>query len=408
MKMVKRGVMGVEAVAGALQPVRILAEGLRREKTGIHARITIAYGSVLLAHDQFNIERDPERGRLSRSAHSQLPQEAKQHISIETMQKALNFFCWKAWDIWVEGDTASYMVGLEHRGPTQFLLKPYIVKGGGTILFAPPGTGKSWVLLFMAVCIENGIQTIWPVEQAKTLTINLERSAESFQRRLGAVNDALGLPTDTPLLTRNARGRSLTDIRDDLELVIARENVEITFLDSLSRAGVGDLNENRNVNLAMDILNGLSPSWMSLGHSPRGDSTHVFGGIHFDAAADVMVQQMSEQKNDTMGVGLSITKANDVPKTPMQIIGLGFDDTGVTRIWKARSGEFPDLAGSAPRSTGDEIADYLSTLSAGMTATTQRIADILVKSRSTVSSILNNDPRFGKDESGREVAWFNN
>ena len=77
--------------------------------------------------------------------------------------------------------------------PVDLMLGNYIIKGGGTILFAPPGRGKSWIGLLMACSVDSGVSDVWDVPTArKCLFVNLERSAESVQRRLGLVNTAMG------------------------------------------------------------------------------------------------------------------------------------------------------------------------------------------------------------------------
>ena len=70
-----------------------------------------------------------------------------------------------------------------------FDLAPYIVKGGGTILFGPPERMKTMTAMTMAICIDAGLSYPFAsVSQSPVLYVNLERPAESMQRRLGCLN----------------------------------------------------------------------------------------------------------------------------------------------------------------------------------------------------------------------------
>jgi len=99
---------------------------------------------------------------------------------------------------------------------------------------------------------------------------------------------------------------------------------------------------------------------MAIGHSPRGDDSHLFGGVHFDAAADVMIRLSSERQANTLGIGLDITKGNDLPDFPTEYLALDFDgEIGLTEIRHPKSDEFIDLALSKGIKPIERIIDYL-------------------------------------------------
>jgi len=199
--------------------------------------------------------------------------------------------------------------------------------------------------------------------QANVLYVNLERDAASMARRLANVNEALGLPRNRPLAFQNARGKTLTDTMGAVEAYVKKRNIELVMLDSISRSGFGDLNENRPVNAIMDALNGVAKAWMAIAHTPRADETHVYGSQMFEAAADVMIQMTSQEgrTRDLMGVALQVTKANDIPKPPMRFWGLEFAEGGygLKSIWSARESEFPTLAAGKRMSIEEGVLAFL-------------------------------------------------
>lgn len=360
----------------------------------MHATISISIANpsqeeALLAWSNSNIERDEHRTRLANSVVTYLHEEDKGFL----VKHYLDEFCYGLWAEHLTNYMPEDMAGAEEaRGPL-FLLRPYIVYGAGTILFAAPGRGKSYIGIIMAVSIDAGIRQFWPVESARVLFINLERSADSVKQRLGNINEVLGLPRTRKLLTLNAKGRRLEEVAESAKVMIQKRGVHLVILDSISRAGFGDLNENRPVNSIIDCLNDLCPTWAALAHTPRKDEEHIFGGIHFEAGADIVVQILSQQsQNGTLGLGLQITKANDIStRYSLDMFALEFGELGLTQIRPAKQYEFPDIMTKRKVSLLEEVTEYL--LENTMASATE-IANDLGRGRPKISLLLSQHPSF--------------
>jgi len=382
--------------------VQYLANNIRRERTGVHATITIAEDTTVLSYDTFNVERHTDRIRLANAAHKMLTPIIQEAYLKEHLAHDLDLFCRAVWPSYLETLQPEPIEGISEPSASALTLDPYILEGGGTILFAPPGMGKSYTAMLMAVSVDAGVNDLWPVNQMPVMFVNLERSGRSMQRRLASVNIALGLDPARPLLMVNQRGRSLTDLRELLVRSVQKWEVGLVVVDSISRAGVGDLTENRPVNAIIDTLNGLCPTWLALAHTPRDNANHVYGSIHFDAGADVVVQLTSERKEMSLGISLNVTKANDIAFPPTNMIAYDFDSFGLCGVRAPKRSEFLQLA-AANASLGDEVVDYLLVVSL---ATGTDIALALDKDRSTVSRLLSSDGRFRVQEKrGRDVLY---
>lgn len=376
---------------GTQKGILFTASEIRRERTGVHATVEIAEDTTLLAYDTFNVARDPERTRLANSAHRGLTSLVRELYYKEYLKHDLDLFCRELWDTFLSALVPEPSLPDTQPQETTFIVRPYVVEGGGTILFAPPGTGKSYTAQLMAVSVHYGAGDIWPVTQTTALMVNLERSRGSLLRRLNGVNLALGLSPDSGMLLLHARGRSLADIRDVIAETIKRHNVGFLVVDSISRAGVGDLTENRPANTTIDLLNGLCPTWLALAHTPRQDSSHIYGGIHFDAGADVLVQLVSERKESTLGVGLQVTKANDIALAPLRVWAYEFDDYGLSSVRNAKRAEFLELEGKKTISLPNEVFELMKIWGHGDAST---VAEELGRSRQNVSDILRKDNRY--------------
>lgn len=315
--------------------------------------------------------------------------------SKDNLQQDLGKFCAGLWDFQLASFVPEMMVGDETQEPPKFYLYPYIIVGGGSILFSPPGRGKSNSALVWAVSIDAGISTLWKVTKTAVLYINLERSGQSLRRRLANVNIILGLPASRPLLTFNARGKSLSAIAPAIRKAVRQYGVKLIILDSISRAGYGKLTEDSPVNTIIDSLSGLCETWLALGHTPRASEEHVLGSIMFDAGADIIIQLRSQVSENKLGIGYEITKSNDLPQFGQKVFAFEFEDWKLKSVRPAKPFEFPDIEAKAKTNMLDEIKDFILTKETA-SATATEIETQTGYSRPTISKLLNQSPDFVK------------
>jgi hypothetical protein len=390
--------------------LRFAARDMRREKTGVHANVAISVNWVTLSWSNFNIERDEDRVRLANSAYKHLDGSSNALDIAEfpqnAMKHALDLFCYGLWDEVVSDNLGELMEGSEAIGPPKLLLGSYIIDGGGTLVYAAPGRGKSYTAMAMAVALTWGKDQVWSLSDARNcLYINLERSRDSMRWRLARINRALGLPPESPLPFLNARGRSLSDVYEAAARTVEMHSCQVVFLDSISRAGVGDLNENQPVNRVIDMLNRLAPTWLAIAHTPRADETHVYGSVHFEAGEDLGVGLLAQTSADGLvtGIGLRVDKGNDLPRNlPVQIHAMTWDARGLTGIRKSEPGEFPELSLANKVSVEDMAFEYVALVGK---ATADEIAREVGKDRTTVSRLLNASERFTSSRKGHQIEF---
>jgi len=368
------------------------AEDLRKERTGVHGRFTIFCNNTMLAYSTFNIERDEDRVRLVNTAHRMLGTDADSIVKKSDLKHQADLFTSKAWPSYmgIHAPERSIDDSMIMELP-QFIAAPHILKEGGAILFGPPAKGKSYTAIILAVCVDAGVNGYWDTTPSPTLFVNLERPDKTIKRRIALVNNALGLEPDRPLWHYTARGHSFADTRDTIREYVDEKGIEFVVLDSISRAGMGDLKEAKPANTIADALNKDAPTWLALAHTPRGDDTHIYGAVHFDAAADVMIRQTAHEGNDEMAIALEITKANDIKKPPTMYLAYNFDEYGLKNIRKAKTDEFPELEIQQQRSLAQEIKDYL--LGVG-NDTPANIGSELGHPRQSVARVLKGSPLF--------------
>ena len=377
---------------------------IRREKTGVHALVAIALsdgsGDTILAHDTFNIGRHADRTRVANAAHKQLGEVHRDAWDLTTMQHDLDTTALATPKMWEEQRIEVVRYDAVHVPPSlTFALEPFIINGGGTIFFAPGGSGKSYLLQAIACSVASGNSTLWPVTACPVLYINIERDGGSMHRRERAIMGALGHASEESGVDYlHARGMSLKSVeRTAKRWLRDHDGYGGVMLDSLSRGGLGSLNDDEVANTFTDILNGLQSTWWaSIGHTSKGGGEkNVFGSVHFENGADVAVQVKSDQQSGTLGLGLTITKSNDIGKYPTQYLAFEFDQPNepVSRMRHARDGEFPDLL---PRAVQEIDTVRQAIITRGGSATATEIGEVTGLNRSNLSERLNKGNTFVK------------
>lgn len=344
--------------------VKILANQVRKERTGIHAAIHIMLKSSgvpeLLAFSNFNIERSEGRTKMANDSFKRMSNIGKSVMKKEILGQHLDWFCIGLFNVSLSAIAAVNLGGTMERRAPEFILKPYVLQRGGTVIYAPPGRGKSYLGLLMAISINNGNTAFWPVTKKKAFFINLERSEESIVARIGAINACLGLPRETPLLTLNARGKSLADLRYHCKKAVEDHGVEVVLMDSISRAGCGTMIEDRPANTVMDTLSDICPTWIAIGHTSKANEKSIYGSIMFEAAIDIGIQLVSDVYEHKLGIGLKIRKGNDIARAQeMDVISLHFDEKGLNGIRWADDGEYTNIETSEGGSDVEKIRQHL-------------------------------------------------
>ncbi|KKL99058.1 hypothetical protein LCGC14_1818270, partial [marine sediment metagenome] len=147
--------------------LRIMAENIRDQPTGVHAHVTVGYGDPqdgafdLIEDDTFNLGRMRERnfladavivGILNKHNH-----ETEEDARLSTDRDALKVwkptargwlrdFCGDAWTQHVGHFRSQWRTGTEESRPPRWLMPPWALLDASMILFGREGGGKSTVM----------------------------------------------------------------------------------------------------------------------------------------------------------------------------------------------------------------------------------------------------------------------
>ncbi len=201
--------------------------------------------------------------------------------------------------------------------PPVWLIQPVMTAGGFTVLYGPPGVGKSFIALDMALSIAAG--GFWqgcPVEQGDVLYVAAE-GAPGTGKRVKAWHLTRGVtPAQAPVswLTQPI---GITSDGEDMEVLMDRIAHELnrppvlTVIDTLARCFEGNENEQEDMGQfvkGVDMLRTGFSTAVLVVHHTRLDGERERGNTALRGAADTMLSVTKDAKWD---ITLECTKQKD-------------------------------------------------------------------------------------------------
>ncbi len=363
----------------------IVATDIRRERTGLHAEVclneSVGQRTFPLASDNFNVSRDAERTRLANSAYKALSVALRGDKPDNAIIPPVKFkfyldeFCRSLPAFWEEQRYSLEWYSQGDEIPTlEFVLRPYIIEDGLTIIFAGPGVGKSYLCLWIGIQVALGRSPVWTIPKPRYVAyINLERPKLTIKRRYLLMLKAMGIEDVVQMEFFNAVGSGLPSISRKLASIRQKYPDGLFILDSLSRTAMGKLVDDDTGNRTVDAIRAIGGSWLVIGHTSRQGAenpqeSHLFGGIMPDCGSDVMLRLVGQTINsdDLKKVGLLLTvgKANDIATDFSDFLALEFEPTpdGIGKFRQIRAsnqGEFPELAAGRKLAPLEKIKAFL-------------------------------------------------
>jgi hypothetical protein len=128
---------------------------------------------------------------------------------------------------------------------TQYLIDPVAMLNQVNMLLADQGSTKSYLLLYLAVCIATGRTSIFGTPKVSGPVVYFDWEVDEFlqRRRLDWICRGMGIPIPRGVRYQNmtSRGR-IMDRGGDMRQQIARLNAVAAIVDSLTFGAGGDLN----------------------------------------------------------------------------------------------------------------------------------------------------------------------
>ena len=141
--------------------------------------------------------------------------------------------------------------------PPIWVVDSLFPQGTVSIIGGDGGVGKSWLVLYLALCVASGQALFgkFKVKQGKVLLIDEEDALPLIHQRMSKLMNGMELrnPNDIPLLILDNKGLQLQDhdSYERLSILILKEKPTLVTLDSLIRVHNADENSANEMN---DVL----------------------------------------------------------------------------------------------------------------------------------------------------------
>ena len=155
-----------------------------------------------------------------------------------------------------------------------FLVEPFILNEGVSLLYGPGGTGKSLLALAFALSITSGKTVLGsrPMRSGPVVYIDYEDTQTVHERRLAALMEGLGM-TETPEfpIVHVKPRQSIAKMRRDLRTYIRKYNPALVMVDSVGLGRGGDANGSEDTIRFFATLNKLGVPVLAVDHMTKDD-----------------------------------------------------------------------------------------------------------------------------------------
>jgi hypothetical protein len=272
-----------------------------------------------LSHEQLNLTAGQSRRGLSQRLNVRHPLEGE------------------LWDQLVEGSCQTIQERENQGSPTerlepatstevQYMLGHLVLEGLPVLSFAPGGQFKSFLAIYKALLIENGLPFFGePTRQASTLILDWEVSRAEAQRRCDKLINGL-LQSNIAADIRRPFYRHCTgpiqDEASDIAKVIAKHDIRYVVIDSAGLAAGGDVASSEPTiqffNTLRKVTNSTGAASDILTHVTKTDRkvedqrrTTPIGSIYWENLARITWELRSEEERPgVFRVGFHCRKSN--------------------------------------------------------------------------------------------------
>ena len=308
-----------------------------------------------------------------------------------------------------------------------FLLEPFVLHEGVSLLFGPGGTGKSLIALSFGVAIASG-RTVFgrkPTASGPVLYLDYEDTRGTHERRLAALLSGLDMTADDmahPIYHLRPR-TSISKARRDLKAQIRTLDPALVIVDSVGLGRGGDATGSEETIRFFSTLNQLDVPVLGIDHMNKDDTRSgkmltPYGSIYTVNSVRLAwaVKAAAASEGDLQYLDFVQTKRNNVADhAPLggvmefhnEQIGFGEDGDIFQPVLRKVTLSLSDQWWDAEEaSLLDRIVDHLDM---NGTHTSKEVADALNASPQQVRTRLLEGAKAGRVElvsqQGRNKLW---
>jgi len=251
----------------------------------------------------------------------------------------LDFFINEVQRLSAAGEPIVEIASSDEVSELEYLVYPIIPTGKPTAIFGDPGSGKSQLLLILAMVAalpwhDNPLRLTAPKEPSPILYLDFEADENDIRRLLVRFTKGMELG----YIPINYRRCSLP-IADDLEAIrnhVDNIGAKAIFVDSTSLAAGGDLNRMDVATSYIRALRQLEITSVSLTHTSKDRDSKaktIIGSVLFEAGFRSVFECRGHEDDDTLDIALLHRKFNLGGKQKPLGYQIHYNQQGNTIVW---------------------------------------------------------------------------
>jgi hypothetical protein len=248
--------------------LRLIADNVRRERTGVHARVTLKLDDLLLGYDTFNLGRSEERLRLAKAATSQLPDGYQNVANADYVRARLDAFAMGVSDAALGTMRDVQMIGTQRMDRhEQYLVHPLLLARQVNIIYGPGGTSKTTLGLMLA--LQAGVNTLW---------LDYELSQDEVEDLLCRMKQ--GMNVSDAMVGYIRCERALADDINEIQRVVHDRGIELIVIDSMGVALGQDPNDAGQVLRFFHAVRNIRATVLIIDHTGKDRQKGMIGSSY--------------------------------------------------------------------------------------------------------------------------------
>jgi hypothetical protein len=181
----------------------------------------------------------------------------------------------------------------------RYRLQPLLFDSEPTLIYAPGGTGKSYLALYIACLVQYNIGGIygWLPLAGNVLVLDWETSRAIYRRRTWAVKQGLGIEDSTERIKYRYCTQPLATDIAEIQKIVIENKINLVIVDSCGYAAGGDPNAAEVAIRYFGALRSIRTATLTLDHVSKGlnGGSSPFGSVYKTNAARSVFQLKKSQ-----------------------------------------------------------------------------------------------------------------
>jgi energy-coupling factor transporter ATP-binding protein EcfA2 len=273
-----------------------------------------------------------------------------------------------------------------------YRLAPVLRSNAPTLLYGPPGSGKTTIAQLMAMLVDTGQQFHnWAPAVGRVLYLDYEDEPDEFLERMQALYKFIGPSVECNIMYRRCYAPVATEL-EKLQALVIEHQIDMLVIDSAGAAVGGNPLDHEATIRYFLALRTIGCTTITIGHEPKNATAKTpFGSAYWLAYPRTIFHVAGQRDNDSPDLHVALYHSKQNRGQLLAPLGLKFcfQETK-TMVFLEDVQKVPELARHTP--WADQIEGVLSRIG------TASVADIAERLEATdrmptIRATLHNNKR---------------